>query len=39
MDKLLAKVRALPDSLQKVLVFGVLASVIGAVVVLLQVLG
>ena len=39
MDKLLAKVRALPDSLQKVVVFGVLASVIVAVVVILQALG
>lgn len=39
MKKLLAKVRGLNDSLQQVIVFGVLVSAIAAIVVIFQILG
>lgn len=39
MEKLLAKIRRLDDSVQKVIVLGVLTSAIVAVVVVLKILG
>jgi hypothetical protein len=39
MGRLLMRVRALPDSTQKVVVFGVLACAIAAIVVVAQALG
>jgi len=39
MGKLLAKLRGLSDSMQQVVVFGVLVSAVVAVVVILQILG
>jgi len=39
MEKLLAKVRGLNDTLQQVIVFGVLVSAVAAIVVIFQIFG
>lgn len=39
MEKLLMRVRRLPDSMQKLVVFGVLAGTIVAIIVVAQALG